>query len=435
MRKWLLAIWTLCLAPNLAQSAEFTISPGFNVNADGLFWVMFGHSDQDAKLPDGVAAKRENAVARADLRFNPEYTFLSGLQLGGVFAVDVTNRDNRVFTGQSLTPLSGAMTPYVDSQYLYLQAKYGRFVAGQVYGVGDSTAIVAPVSNLISGINQSAMGVAFESNPAAQEVVGASGALAPHYAGRPFTTTTDFMDDAPKVMYFTPRLVGVTVGLSYTPIADPNGYGRSAAIQRFNYLNAGGQPNPVKDAVRDATEFGISYDHAIAGVGITGAATYAIANDPLHSASREDTTAWNLGVNFAMGDLTLGGSYGAIQGAILGRAFDPTSALSMNLTQGHKIEQYSYDLGGTYALSNWTLGVNYAYGEAKIPAVISGNPGLMFRTPNTYGTEFSVDYNLLKGLNIISAVQLINYEAGNLPGEQFPNRSATNILLGTQLKF
>lgn len=435
MRKWLLAIWALCFAPEFAQAAEFAIGPGFNVNADGLFWVMFGHSDQDAKLPDGIAPKREYAVDHADLRFNPEYTFLSGLQLGGVFAVDLTNRDNRVFTNQSLAPLSGAMTPYIESQYVYLQAKYGRFVAGQVLGVGDSTALVAPVSNLLTGINQSATSLALEANPAAQEVVGAAGALSPHYAGRPFTTTTDFMDDAPKVMYFTPRVAGVSLGASYTPIADPNAYGRSAALQRFNYLNAGGQPNPAKEAVQDAFEFGVSYDHAISGVGVSGSATYALANDPLHTASKEDTSAWNLGVNFALGDLTLGGSYGSIQGAILGRAYDPTSAFSASLTQGHRIEQYSFDLGGTYALSNWTLGVNYAYGEARIPAALSGNPTLMYRTPNTYGTEFSVNYNLLQGIDFVSAVQLINFDASNLPGEQFPNRSATNILLGTQLKF
>jgi hypothetical protein len=214
MRKWLLAAAILNLAITVAQGAEYAIGPGFNVNADGLFWVMFGHTDQDTHRPDGLVAKRDDVRARADLRFNPEYTFLNGLQLGGVFAVDMTNRDERVLTNRSLTPLSGAFTPYIDSQYLYLQAKYGRLVAGQAYGVADSTAVVGPVSNLITGINQSAMNVAFETNPAAQEIVGASGALSPHYAGRPFTTTTDFMDDSPKIIYFTPRVAGFPMAMA-----------------------------------------------------------------------------------------------------------------------------------------------------------------------------------------------------------------------------
>lgn len=401
----------------------------FSFNLNGSFWGVLGEADQDQLTGDGQVANRSTFKQRANLKFNPEFAGATGWRVGARFDLGMTNRYDTALSRTSLTPPVGRNTPYIDKQYVYLDGAYGRLTAGQVQGVGSSTAYYAPISNEISGINTSALNLSLENSPAFLDPK--------HYVGRPFTTTTNFSNDSAKIMYFTPRVAGFQFGASYAPSSDPGGFARASANLRFNTAAgidlAGLSGARPADTIEGAYELGVNFDRLVEGIGVRGSFTYGGARDPMNVAVKEDTAAWNLGLNLSVGDFTLGGAYGYIEGAILGRAYDPTDASTAALTRGRKLERSSFDVGGTYTIADWTLGLNYAYGTASYPVVVSG--GLTSRNPVTAGTEFSFDYALMHGVDLVSAVQFINFDAGAVSNERVANKSATNILVGTQIKF
>jgi len=439
-RGWAFGLTTALALTSGALGFEAVEGQGpfaFHINAN--IWGMVGVSPNSAGTdrlegPNGTDLPRSAFKQKSALRFNPEYLTQSGITLGARLDIASTNRYDSSFARASLTPPQGRNVPYIDKQYLYMESPYGRLSLGQVTGVGDQTASYAPISNEITGINASSLNMALELAPAFFDNQ--------HYVGRPYTSTTNFANDSAKIMYFTPRVAGVQLAASYTPRPDAGGYARAAANLRFNTF-AGAPNGPAiglapsglrtQDNIREAYEVGVNYDKLLGPVGVKGSLTFGAARDPLALGGRQDTSALSIGLNLAIDDFTLGGAYGYIEGAVLGRALDPLASAGNLPAQGLKRERESFDIGGTYTVSDWTLGLNYAYGSARYPAL--GINGATARTPSTNGTEFSFDYTLANGVDLISAVQFINFDAGNLSGERQPNKSTTNLLVGTQIKF
>ena len=443
-RGWMIGMFTLvaCSCAPLSSNPAFAMDQAetpkaLNFTISANLWGIAGVSptngtnpNQMDRAPDGTDLPHSAFKQKSALRFNPEYIAESGLTFGARLDVAATNRYDTSLSRRSLTPPEGRNVPYVDKQYVYVDSPYGRLTAGQVSGVGDQTAMYAPISNEITGINASGLNMALELAPAFFD--------SQHYVGRPYTATTNFANDSAKIMYFTPRVAGVQVAASYTPQPDAGGYARAAANLRFNTFS--GSPDNIippglrpQDNVRDAYEIGINYDQFLGPVGVKGSLTFGAAHDPLALGNREDTQAISAGVNLALDDFTLGGSYGYIEGAVLGRSYDLLTGSPAISIPGYKRQRESFDFGGTYTISDWTMGLNYAYGSARYPTLTAS--GVATRTPSSNGTEFSFDYSLAHGVDLISAVQFINFDAGNLTGERLPNKTATNLLVGTQIKF
>ena len=416
-------VLSLCLPQLCYAAAQSPLSDDNQLDVSANLW---GNAGSIAPLPrafDAKMAPLAGSKPNAPIRFNPEYVTPGGLTLGAHIDVGTTQQYDTQTAMRALAP-QGRSRPYVDKQYLYAEGGFGRISLGQAPGIGSQTLSYAPLSARITGLEGASPALA----------------LAPSLTGKPslgrsFSAATDFANDSAKVTYFSPRLAGVQFAGAFTPKPDTAGLARAAAALRFSDFDGViNDPSRLtnlrpENNIDRAYEVGVNYDQYLGPMGVKGSLTYGAAHDPLGLMARADTQAVSLGLNLSMGDFTLGGAYGYAEGAGLGRVFgvtDPNAAANLGL----KRERTSFDLGGTYAVNEWTLGLNFGYAETRYPAA---GQNLTTRAPISNGTEFSFDYNLAHGVDLISAVQFINFDAAGT--DKSTNKITTNLLVGTQIKF
>ncbi len=418
-------ILSLCLSQQAYAAAQSPLTDDNQLDVSANLW---GNAGSIAPLPrafDAKMAPLAGSKPTAPIRFNPEYVTPGGLTLGARTDVGTAPQYDTQTALRALAP-QGRSRTYVDKQYLYAEGGFGRISLGQAPGVGGQTVSYAPISARITGLDGASV------NPALAWAPSLNGKPS---IGRSFSAATDFANDSAKVTYFSPRLGGVQFAGAFTPKPDTAGLARAAAALRFSDFDGViNDPSRLtnlrpENNIDRAYEVGVNYDQYLGPVGVKGSLTYGAAHDPLGLTARADTQAMSLGVNLSLGDFTLGGAYGYAEGAGLGRVFgvtDPNAAANLGL----KRERTSFDLGGTYAVNEWTLGLNFGYAETRYP--LAGQ-NLTARAPISNGTEFSFDYNLAHGVDLISAVQFINFDAAGT--DKSTNKITTNLLVGTQIKF
>ena len=145
-----------------------------------------------------------------------------------------------------------------------------------------------------------------------------------------FLTTFPYDSDAASLIYFTPALGGLSVGVSYAPEggnADGNIEARAGSGAASAYARA-------VDSDDQVASVGIRYDGSMGmDVGIAAAAGWTQFTD------NED--GMNVGLSLSMGSFAVGGSY-MDRDKDMGTDPEPT-----------------YDLGATYSDGPMTLGVSW----------------------------------------------------------------------------
>jgi predicted porin len=418
-------MFSLCLSQRTLAAAQSPLADDSQLAVSANLW---GNAGSIAPLPrafDAKMAPLASSKPTAPIRFNPEYVTPGGLTLGARIDVGSAPQYDTQTALRALVP-QGRNRSYVDKQYIYADGSFGRISLGQAPGIGSQTISYAPLSARITGLDGAG------ANPALAWAPSLNGKPS---IGRSFSAATDFANDSAKVTYFSPRLGGVQFAGAFTPKPDTAGLARAAAALRFSdFDGAINDPSRLtnlrpENNIDRAYEVGVNYDQFLGPVGVKGSLTYGAAHDPLGLIARADTQALSLGLNLSLGDFTLGGTYGYAEGAGLGRVFGSTDP-NANSNLGLKRERTSFDLGGTYAVNEWTLGLNFGYAETRYPATGSN---AITRAPVSNGTEFSFDYNLAHGVDLISAVQFINFDAAST--DKSANKITTNLLVGTQIKF
>ena len=99
--------------------------------------------------------------------------------------------------------------------------------------------------------------------------------------------------DHVKASYFTPRIGGLQVGVSFTPDTGAAGGAPSNDNQTGNFENTWG--------------FGVQYKKKFGGVKVAAAGVLHIGDE--ESETREDLTAWMVGAEVGYGGWKLGGAY------------------------------------------------------------------------------------------------------------------------------
>jgi len=102
--------------------------------------------------------------------------------------------------------------------------------------------------------------------------------------------------DATKITYFTPRVNGIQVGVSYTP--DTNADGTSS----ISDLDAAGS------GVQDQIALGINFVQSFDDVGIR--LSYVMVNGDSKLASTKDTNNWAIGAQADFGNVSVAAGYG-----------------------------------------------------------------------------------------------------------------------------
>lgn len=215
----------------------------------------------------------------------------------------------------------------VDEVYIWAEGALGKLEIGKQDGVADQLSFSAPYVTTDVRANDSKL-------------------FLPELS--PINLRTDVgngvSSDNLKIIYFTPRIEGFQLGMSYTPEGGPTDSETAFDLSKFDQARL--------DKQSEIFEVGVSYlksfqdlTFAVSGVYLTG------KNEPkieLNIPGADAVKEWGIGGQIGYGGLSVGGSYreSNIFGLNFGRVND-------------QVESEAWDLGATYSAGSWKLGAAY----------------------------------------------------------------------------
>ena len=362
-----MAAGAMLLATGTAQGAE-----KIQLGLGGYFKAfVVGGKQNDGP---GLDARNHGVAQESEIHFTGETTLDNGITLGvNVQLEGETSADQ------------------IGESYIYASGTFGKLIYGQENPASDLMFYGSPWA--IDGVGLASPDHVFVTLGNA--------------VGSP-TVVSDISGDAEKLTYFTPRMGGFRLGLSYTPdnCAPPAAACTSAGTGLQSQLDTGQQS--------EAVEIGANYLRRISGLDLALYAGMTKGNvegtaTAVTAAGAEDQDQWGLGVEFSFGGLTFGADY---------RKDDlGTSAADTDRTD--------YSVGLTYALGDWTIGTAYAHGEVEAGAGLGQD--------ETDGYQVGAAYALGPGITLTSGITYWDVQ-DNLNAVAVEN-TATVFVFGTLLSF
>lgn len=214
--------------------------------------------------------------------------------------------------------------------FAYLEGGFGRFEIGGTDGAAYKMHYTSPWFVPGNGVDTPNI----LNNPVIGTAV--SG-----YGLRQSTFSLLATDDN-KVSYFTPRLAGFQLGLSYTPDANTHSPNANGLVVL---------PGNVAGQVNDVMEVALNYAGSFGGVdlGLDGFYTTGDAN-----VANVDPEEMGLGANIGFAGFTLGGAYYQSEDIVGSFSVAPV---------GVGADQTVWTAGLSYATGPWTVGVAYLNSE------------------------------------------------------------------------
>ncbi|MFP4002745.1 MAG: porin [Alphaproteobacteria bacterium] len=248
----------------------------------------------------------------------------------------------------------------IDEVYVQFDSAFGRLQFGMQDGAADQMIISAP--NVFSQFTISSVDMnPFEMYTApdlvtpARRIMGLSGDDAV------LDTSPDFTEDFTKVIYFTPRVYGLQLGVSYAPNPCRNDTGLDVAVR------AGANPDPLGLSCGNDATFGSNYWEVAGnfeqqfkgfGVGVSGSYGKGEGNPVAIGLADDDPSEWHAGAEFFLnlgsGRLTIGGAY------------KETDNLTAENEGFNFADSRHFDLGAQYALGPWEIGGTYGKVEDTV---------------------------------------------------------------------
>lgn len=286
------AALALTLAAQPATSAEWDVVVG------GEFVSYFGFASSDVDNStgdfDGFDVKSDVTIA-----FMPEITLDNGIQFGAVVEMD----------GQDSS---------IGDSFLFIDGSFGFIEIGSRPSAGYNMFYAAPDETLL-GTNDGSSG---DFIPFSEDDTGL-GTLNSTF----IENGSNENDNAQRISYYTPRLAGFQVGVSYA---------------RDRQATQNTQLDLQNDPLNNIVDFGLNYVQEFGGVEVAAAGRYGIAQNNV--AGGETPEVWGAGANVSFAGFTIGGSFAEQRG---------TSTFS----DGH-----SFDAGISYATGPWAMSLTYQYG-------------------------------------------------------------------------
>jgi predicted porin len=260
MKKSLLA--TTALAALGAVAVASPASAQFEVGISGYMEQWIGYSDN----ANNANANSDVFDQVSDSEFNVTFkqTLDNGLTIGGEIQVE----------GQQDT---GA--EHVDEQYVYIDGEFGRFLIGSENGAGN-----------LMHYSLKSNGVGLDAGDVSVWVAGARPNL------RETNTTSNIDNDENKVTYFSPRINGFQVGVSFVPDSDD--------VNTTTPVTPGHEVDTNRDS---GWSVGGNYMTSIADMSVRGSVSYMDAGGGVNDGNE---TALSTGIQLGFGGFTTSFAYG-----------------------------------------------------------------------------------------------------------------------------
>ncbi len=300
--------------------------------------VAYGSVDEPSRLGLGGNINSLNDVEESgfeevlfgsdsEIHFQGKTTLDNGLQIGFRAELEL-ERDSGEDQNDNEDDI-------VDEVYLQIDGGFGRVQFGQQDGVADQMILSAP--NVFSEVTISSI----DMDPFETQYDFISNNVNDGTQRNMIDTAPDFTEDMTKLIYFTPRIAGLQVGVSYTPIFGKNGQG-------FNF-NDGPGPNAAPFNILDDNfgnnyfEIAANYVQQVGPVEVGVSTSYGTGEG---GGAANDPEEWHVGTRLRAGGLTVGAAY------------KQASVSGVSGVQDTEV----IDAGVTYETGPWTFGV--AYGDS-----------------------------------------------------------------------
>lgn len=223
-----------------------------------------------------------------------------------------------------------------DEANIYLTGGFGTIEIGDQDGASETLAVYAP----ISGVGSDLLDGDYSNFPFSTSSL----AFGAGDTGRLFKVVDT--DDSTKVTYYTPSLMGLTVGASYAPQINEG----DAVVQwvRETTTTVAGTTTTTTTtniSARDIFELGAQYKREFNGVGISAGVTASNYTSVAAGAKDENYWGWQLGGQISYLGFTVGGGYLDQDGPGAANQYD------------------SWNIGASYTVGPVLLGVAYQSGE------------------------------------------------------------------------
>lgn len=391
----------------------------------GGFFRLYGtagaQDDNNANRAGGSTLRQHGIGRESEVWFRGETQLDNGLRVG----VQVE--------------LEGETSPdQIDLSYIYFQhANFGRLILGEDYGASFKTH--KGVVGMLTGIG--ALGHFRSHVYYADGLNQVAGGL----------NTFLFLDGASdKIIYDTPRLMGLRVNLGYTP--DDKTRVTSTAGPGESGLGL----NPDRDGPASTSEVWaatLDYLHEWQGIVFAASTGFQMGNSEKSNslfAGRQfqgDPIGYNFGLEAAFGGFRVGGAFKRVENNPIAVTAATAAIRGIQTSTNGPQTFYQGDredwlVGLEYTTGRWRFGATYGHAEQELP-MISGKPngGTTRYTDKLDQATLGVNYALGPGITLFGGALYFDLQGDRGPrASGFDTRHAADndgfvFVLGTQLSF
>jgi predicted porin len=297
----------------------------------------------------GSASFQDTNVRQdAIIEFSGESVLDNGLKVGGVANFEIMTSD-------------GDRDPSAEDLYMTVGGKFGDIYVGQRRNAATVQHVFLPSAGLPNmGIDDSRISPYI--NPVSA-------------IGRTYTTALSMgitEEYAARVEYFTPRMAGFQLGVSFTPNGDAN-----------NDFQTGFRPELRNEAFSTAVDnevsIGASYSRNFGKLSADLAGGYTFAET--REVNRKDPKEWQVSAALGYSGFTLGGAYADLKNEAL---------------LGNTKHMRAYGVGMKYETGPWTFGASAL--ESRHKGGVSATSGIGFDSDRVRLYEAGFSYVLGAGV-------------------------------------
>lgn len=337
-------------ASGVAQDAQ--AADPLSLTVGGYFQVSLEYRDEDDSTGEPGANRQDfNIYDDGEIQFTASTTLDNGIGVKARIEYEAKNQ--------------GGGATISDEKWLEFSGGFGQLRLGSDDNASNAMHYQAPVAAYMIGVNTPTFAIALPGGNAITSYP---------------TTYVNTGGDAEKIIWFSPRIAGFQLGLSYAPDDSPNDTSAENLGGGLPKLdNEGGAQEDVFSVGLNFVETFNDIDVAVSGGYLSG----TLENQT--TANQDDIEQWSAGLNVGFAGFTVGASIRLSNGGL-----------------DNNGDSTTWDAGVTYATGPLTIGFTYLHGEAED---VGGDD-------ETDQGLFSAVYNIGPGVDLWGGVKFYEYEDG-----------------------
>jgi outer membrane protein OmpU len=344
-------------ASGVAQDAN--AADPLSLSIGGYYQTSLEYRDEDDGTGEAGANLQDFGIYDdGEIQFTASTTLDNGI---GVKARIEYEADNQGGSHDD----DGGNTTIQDERWIEFSGGFGALKIGSDDNVSNAMHYQAPVGSGNMGVNTPTFAI-------------------PSSGGNTITsypsTYVNATGDSQKIIWFSPRIAGFQLGLSYAPDASVND-GSTARTD-----NDGG-------AQEDIFSIGVNFVESFNDIDVAVSGGYLQGElEAQTTPNQDDLEIWGAGLNVGFAGFTVGASI----------ALSNSSSSISAAAKDDDGDSTTWDAGVTYATGPLTVGFTYLHGEAE--------------DPNTGGDDetdqgvFSASYNIGPGVDLWGGVKIYEYD-------------------------